>query len=416
MALRRIRCGLLSANRWDWAVSMALACPGLEFSTLSPARLGLSEVPNPFGLPEDDRVEVGLVGDSFWDWLTVRHPDRVDPVFRALIACADTCVGLDSSDQLALAFPPQAVDRLALVIKGQGVYRDRDLYNYEIGPVCDGAFWSTKRKPRRERYSDGDLERIRLSLPCFMYSPGLQRAARRREGTSAYTGSRPMGRLERTMRNGAELLLAGIAELAPARRDLDVHCATTLTHVQRLEAIEQLEGLTGLHGITALRPSVFGTGFGRNVPPETHAQIVDRAMPQMLEHQGRLRYLREMRRHRVIVAPTGYGELTFRHGEALRTGGALVCQDLRHVELMFPLRDHENVVFCRPDLADLRTRVVELLEDEVMCRAIASEGRRSFATWSRSWRDELRKGIENHVREASAPSLTSVTASDPACD
>jgi hypothetical protein len=51
----------------------------------------------------------------------------------------------------------------------------------------------------------------------------------------------------------------------------------------------------------------------------------------------------------LAVAPTGHGELTYRHGEALMRGAALVCQDLGHVEMMFLFRDRENVAFCRPD-------------------------------------------------------------------
>jgi hypothetical protein len=79
---------------------------------------------------------------------------------------------------------------------------------------------------------------------------------------------------------------------------------------------------------------------------------------------SRLRYLLELRLHQVAVAPTGYGELTYRHGEALMIGAALVCQDLSHVEMMFPFADRENVAFCRPDLSDLRSTVEGLVRDE----------------------------------------------------
>jgi hypothetical protein len=107
-----------------------------------------------------------------------------------------------------------------------------------------------------------------------------------------------------------------------------------------------------------------------------------------------------MCRHRVVVAPTGYGELGQRHGWALRTGSALVCQDLGHVEMMFPFRDRENVAFCRPDLADLREVVQELLRDEGLRRRIAVEGRRSFAAWASQWRSHLEAGIAAPIRES----------------
>jgi hypothetical protein len=76
--------------------------------------------------------------------------------------------------------------------------------------------------------------------------------------------------------------------------------------------------------------------------------------------------------------------------------------------MMFPLRDRENVVFCRHDLADLRPVVRELLDDDSARRRIAREGRRSFAAWSKQWRSHLDVGIAAHIRAAlnAAPSPT----------
>jgi hypothetical protein len=107
-----------------------------------------------------------------------------------------------------------------------------------------------------------------------------------------------------------------------------------------------------------------------------------------------------MTRHRIVVAPTGYGELGQRHGWALRTGAALVCQDLSHVQMMYPLLDRENVLFCRPDLADLEDCVGELLADEQLRHGIALEGRRSFHDWESRWREQLDAGIAAPVRAA----------------
>ena len=124
------------------------------------------------------------------------------------------------------------------------------------------------------------------------------------------------------------------------------------------------------------------------------------AKPFAREPVSRLRYLLDLRLHQAAVAPTGYGELTYRHGEALMTGAALVCQDLSHVEMMFPFSDRENVAFCRPDLSDLRSTVEELLRDEDQRRRIAREGRRTHTAWAARWREHLYDGIERHIREA----------------
>jgi hypothetical protein len=100
-----------------------------------------------------------------------------------------------------------------------------------------------------------------------------------------------------------------------------------------------------------------------------------------------------------VVAPAGYGELTYRHAEAWRAGAALVCQDLSHVEMQLPIQDGRNALFCRPDLKDLRPQVEKLLQDDELRRTIAGEGGRTFMAWSRRWRHHLYTGLERPVRE-----------------
>ena len=60
--------------------------------------------------------------------------------------------------------PPRAVAECHSVLKFQGVYRDRELYNYEVGCQYQGANWTGKTRPRRQRYSAVDLEKLRLSV------------------------------------------------------------------------------------------------------------------------------------------------------------------------------------------------------------------------------------------------------------
>jgi hypothetical protein len=127
--------------------------------------------------------------------------------------------------------------------------------------------------------------------------------------------------------------------------------------------------------------------------------VVSAAGPYLRSRVGRLRYELDLRRHEVVVAPAGYGELTYRHAEAWRSGAALVCQNLSHVEMQLPIRDHHNAVFCRPDLRDLRSQVEALLQDDEMRSSVANEGRRSFTAWSRGWRDHVYAGLEGPVRQ-----------------
>ena len=237
----------------------------------------------------------------------------------------------------------------------------------------------------------------------MMDLPGLLRCARRYESGGAQTLAREISWAERAARSVGEEALSKLLEIAPVdARPLEVHCFATLTHVQRLEAIRLLEGLSGTRGIDRIPDNVAGFGDGpeTGIAADARRAMVEQAAPYMRSRLGRLAYLRDLCRHRIVVAPTGYGELGQRHAWTLRTGGALVCQDLSHVETMFRFRDGENVAFCRRDLADLRPVVDRLLVDESARRRIASEGRRSFKAWSARWRVHLDAGITAHIRAA----------------
>jgi len=115
---------------------------------------------------------------------------------------------------------------------------------------------------------------------------------------------------------------------------------------------------------------------------------------------SRTRFMLDLSRHKVGVAPTGFGELGQRHAAVMRAGAALVCQDLSHVEMMFPIEHGRNARFCRPDLSDLRAAVDELLGDRDLRRSIAHEGRRSLLEWSAHWKQHLDAGVRRPLSEA----------------
>ena len=401
-----IRCALLTSFRNDWAAALVLACEGLDFVTLSPAVLGVDDAPNPFALAEDDSADVILITSYWRRWLELHHPERVKRVMTVLAGRADAMVGVDGMDYFALGFEPGGFEGVASIIKFQGVFRDRELYNYDVGPWHPGGDWSHRLRPKARRYATHELDKLHLSVPSLMLDlPGSLRSARRYESGEARTIVRGMSRAERTARDLGEEALSKLIAVAPiGHRTLDVQCLATLTHVQRLDAIRRLEGLSGTRGIDRIPENVAGVEEGPETAISVQARraLVREATPYMRRRLSRIAFLRDLCRHRVVVAPTGYGELGQRHAWALRTGGALVCQDLSHVETMFPFRDGENVVFCRHDLADLRPVVEQLLTDEGARQRIASEGRRSFNAWGARWRAHLDAGVTAHVREALA--------------
>jgi hypothetical protein len=434
---RRIKCALLTVPGSLYDAELTLACPGRELVALKPAAVGLTnrqtavgngpgafdplENANPFALPEDHGTDVVLIESHWYRLAAGRHPERIGEAMRNLERRANLLVGLDAN-QFALGFPPSALERLGIVIEFDGVYRDRDLYNHFVGCRYPGANWTEELRPRPARYRARDLDKLRLSVPCFMRDlPVIRRAARARLSRVAGANGKSMSRRKRIGRDLGEAALVRAFGLPTGRgRPLEVNCLVAPTHPQSIDAVRLLEGFSGKRGILTywvereLEAAAEETEAGGGQDDEQGRQSpllhgVDRGVepaPRLSEAQGvaRASRLRETLRPgtgeptalpagvappAVAVAPTGYGELTYPHGEALMTGAALVCQDLSHVEMMFPFADRENVAFCRPDLSDLRSAGEELVRDEVGRRRIAQEGRRTYTAWTARWREHL---------------------------
>ena len=258
---RPLKCAYLTHYPY-WPGEAFLACPGLEMVALNPSVLGLPDDPNPFGLPEDDRADVALVTAWWHRWLVARHPDSADRVMRELERRASVLVGVDGPDRFALTFPPRDLKRFEIVLKLQGVYHDRDLYNYAVGPQFAGAVpppgmpalqfgdWTEELRPIRSRYDSADLEKLRLSVPCYVTEfPAIRRRSRAWTTRSASGTGRRMSQAERFGRDLGEGLLAQAMGIAGQHgRRLEVHCLTGLTHIQRIEAIRVLDGFSGTRG------------------------------------------------------------------------------------------------------------------------------------------------------------------------
>lgn len=374
-------CSLLAEFPWDFAATYVLSTPGITFVTASEHVIGLPESPNPFGLPRSEEADVTLVTSYWHQWVVREHPDALDAVFSRLDQLEGPLVGLDCADDFRLDLPPEMFDRFELVLKAQGVYRDRDLYNYLVGTRLPGANWTEKRSPRDARFSSSALEKLRVSVPCMMRGiPRVRADSRALEGRGGLTLAGGMSAPERYARNVAASAMSEAASRVPIRwRSRDVQCLVGLSHAQRIETLRLLRGFSGTIGITSVPEQVAGTD---NHSPEARAELDREAAAFRRPGLSRLSYVADLSRHKIAVAPTGYGELTFRHGEALHSGAALVCQSLAHVDTLFPFDDGRNVLFCRPDQADLPERVRELLADDHLRRQIAANGRHDFLEWA----------------------------------
>jgi hypothetical protein len=345
-------------------------------------------------LPAIDKVDVVLV-DVHW-YKVAKRLGVLQEAWRGLERSAGLIVGVDGFDTVRLGAPPDMVDRCEIVLKSPGLYRDLDLYNYEVGPYFARNDWSSKHYPSSRRYSSGQLAKLR-PVPYFVsLMPAIRRLVRARLNLPPRT---------RALRGAGDLL--GTAVCAVLRRSKTlgqqgVYFVGSLSHYQRLVAAELLAEarIPGTYGLTDVPDFVFGTPYQTSpVPDDTKRGYWARIRSHHLNRTRTSRpdYLVAMQRHQCALAITGYGEVTHRHAEALALGVPLVSQDLSGIDTGFSFEHGRNVLFCRPDLSNLVSTVQHAQSTEG--GSIGDQGAIDWRAWARDPLARLSRSIVGPIRE-----------------
>ncbi len=350
---------------------VALGAPDAEAWQLPPYAC-------PYGLPVARGADTVLVVSS---WLRGLDGGTADPIeVLSGLARRFRVIGLDHSDAFALDFSDAEIRLMERVLKVNGVYTDAKLYNHVVGAQTPDGRWTELLEPRPVPYSSDSLAKLRPSLPCFVgAAPWLRRRTR-----LLYGHSLP----QRVLRGWADSLSERRQAPPPQSRSprRGVHFRGALTHMQRRDALRRLaaEGVDHVGGLTHIPRAIAGyegSGLRWLSPAEREALRASLLRERLLSRpKNRLSYLRELRGAKVVLSIVGYGELCFRMAEAWAEGRVLVCQDLSHARVLYPLQAGRNAVFCRPDLSDLAAVLREVTEDFERYREIGAQG---YEDWRR---------------------------------
>ncbi len=375
----------------------------LEFVRKDPASIGLPAYPDHFDLPSADTARTALVSQDFY-YMAVHHGIPAARLFAGIRRFVDKVILYDSNDRFALSIDPEPFDHADLVVKFQGLYKDRDLYQYRVGALYPGYHWSDRgggAVPRR--YSSAHLDRLRLSFPLFLANvPQVRNRLRIRR-----RGKGPRSELSGLAERAIDRCLARASRVVTP--NADIHHVGALTHQARYDVAMRLQDLQsrGLNVITAVPDYINGTDFTldvfpwtRPVDPEVRERFAAALRERHLLRAGALpkpAFIMSMLRHKYVFAVSGYGELTYRHAEGWQVGRALICQDVSDVEILYPFVDNQNVIFCRPDLHDLPTMVRKVQADEYDWRTIGRQGRTTWDAWSDAWPTMFKRSFEDLV-------------------
>jgi hypothetical protein len=353
----------------------------LHLGAVDLSQLGLPPIPNPYALPGIDSGELVFIESGLIQHLLNKKINVVERVLDPLRSRFRKVVVLDDSDSFQLDIDDDVISAVDIVLKVNGVYCDRALYNYVVGSSTANGRWTEKVEQKTSLYADDNLSKVRLFVPSFIgMSPEFRALTR-----PIYEAS--------TLRQGAGRLVDTLVRNLP--RPLNAmrppkntaHFIGSLTHVQRVTAVRMLKQSSlrwkgGITGVAQYVGGLNGAGLKSLEPIERNAlegRLAGEGL--MARPLDRFRYLASMSDCKSVVSIVGHGEMCFRMAEAWSNRRILVCQDISHVRTLFPFKPGCNVIYCRPDLSDL----VDVLDD-VECNFsnyidIAEQGRRDWIEW-----------------------------------
>jgi hypothetical protein len=384
--------GLL-ATKGGYVTDALVAGSGLSFGAVNTTGLRLPEYRCPYGLPSISSAETVVISSS---WLANLRELGINVVSNVLLPLRERfkrIVGIDHADPFLLCLPDEEVSLMDVVLKVNGMYGDPDFNNYIVGAPTSNGRWMEKSEPREQPYQPANLQKMVLSIPCFLGITAELRAKVRRYYCRSI--------VQRLGRSIGDHLITWIPKAMKANNPprSTVHFYASLTHMQRADAMRKLQrsSLRWKGGLTNIPPYITGlNGSGMATLSATEQQSLKAGLSTenlLTMPLNRFRYQKVMADCKAVLSITGYGELCFRHAEAWANRRVLVCQDLSHVQTLFPFEAGRNVVYCRPDLSDL----IEILED-IECNFpkyidVAEQGYHDWLEWSQQTENILKRGF-----------------------
>ena len=396
----------LLASRGNPIVDSIIAYSDLPLTSFETTELDLPYSPCPYKLPRRASAQEVVVTSGWLRDMDQAGRDLVNDVLVKLRNRFDRVFGVDEADPFLLTFSDEMMSLMDVVFKINGIYLDSDLYNYFVGAATADGRWTEKSHARKARYTDSNLEKMRVSVPAFLtVSPAVRSMSRR-----FYVKSKTMRFLKETTEKALRVRPKPISKESPPRNT--VHFFASLTHIQRLKAVSMIKEskLPFKGGITGIPKTVAGLdelNIWKELTQAERSQIISELQRAGIESRllSASEYASSIQSCKAVLSVTGYGEVCYRMAEAWSNRRILVCQDLSHVQTLFPFRNFKNVLYCRPDLSDL----IELLED-IECnvhryRDIAEQGYEDWLRWTQDPSELVQRAFTWDIASSSPQSL-----------
>ncbi len=398
--MKKLTCAILTRDT-NWFMDSVLSTKDISFYEVNPKQIGF-ELPNPYSFTYCDAPDIILVDSSFYSWVRGRYPNTIKQVYAALrnISKYKTIIGAEGTDWFHLARPTEAYNLTDITLKASGLFKDLDLYNYEVGSCSPNKIWTAKTKKLAEPFSQEIIDKLRLSLPCFIT---IDRRVRRKARFIKTQISAPQKFVRYWGDWVSDIEVSLLSKLIKPKKLL--HFIGGLTHIQRLEMLIELKEYRAesTFQINDVEDYIWGTERRRQpMTAEIKEALIKRVSDEGFYSKTRMNrntFKRSLLNHKIILAPTGFGELTYRHAEGWKSNRTVLCQDLSHVNTMYPLKNMQNVCFCKTDFSDIKDKVKELKNDNTLRNTLAQNGHTDWVNWISGYEIILDQGVSAHIRK-----------------
>jgi len=396
MKNEKIKIGLV-ANNIDILIENFMVSSKVEFYYLDFSWKG-KKFPNPHQLESISEADYIVVDTGIAIFLKREVLENdIQKIFSKIrTKSKNGLTGVEGADWFHLAQHPILYKELDVILKSGGVYKDRTQYNSYSGSCSTNRLWNKKNIVNPWQYDNEILDKINVSIPCFIaITPFFRRELRKSSPLVSNTS--------RFIRNLQERVLHYyINKKNKSSKNYKYHFRGSITHLSRLELGELLNAIDAEGTYKLLFTSdeyMWGSKYERQKLSTSYKEeLLDRAKSVNIkgERISKWKLLNEMLSHGVILSPNGFGEICYRHAEAWELNRVLLCQDLSHVEMLFSIEHNKNAVFCKSDFSDIEKRLLDL-KDSNYRNSIALNGQKEWKKWIANPNKILYDGFEKYL-------------------
>lgn len=376
MSAKEIEIHLFETKTINWSTDTLFAINDLNISV--PENLASLEFNyNPYQLTLTKTADAAIITSNFDELLFKKHGEEFAINFYNELKAIYPIIGFDTFDTFDLGFTNSSVNVFDIIIKTQGIYNDFNKY-----------------KESNKYFSEQTYKNLRLSFPCFVcIHPTIRNRVRKAKQMSF------------SLRFSLQILdniSLWVSKLIPSLKS--VFFIGGLTHINRGKIIASTNFPYDSEVSISFIPNELGFDDKQNIL-STDSKI--QHLISILRNKGvlinskrinRFYFLLKLQFHKIIWAPRGYGEITFRHGEAISNKRLLLCEDLSNVKMYFDFKHLENVVFYPEKSIDLSSQINDIIKEKSLLQSISSKGYQLWESKTTDIDNLLRETVTNHIR------------------